>query len=66
MQSETEPLLVTTREAARLLGLSESHLQKLRHFRKPGPPLVRIGRAVRYPAAGLREWAAARLEGGEV
>jgi hypothetical protein len=48
-----------------MLGLSKSHLEKLRHYRKPGPPLCRIGRAVRYPTAGLRDWAAARIEGGE-
>lgn len=59
---DTDPLLVPTREAARLLGLSSSHLEKLRHFRRPGPPFVRFGRTVRYPVTGLREWAESRLQ----
>jgi predicted DNA-binding transcriptional regulator AlpA len=68
MQSPTpdpEPLLVSTREAARLLGLSTSLLEKLRHYRRPGPRFVRVGRAVRYAPSDLRAWAAARAESTE-
>ncbi|MGM5053308.1 helix-turn-helix transcriptional regulator [Rhizobium sp. 814_E9_N1_1] len=51
------PLLVETREAAQILGLSASTLEKWRFHRTPGtPPVVRIGRACRYRLADLREW----------
>ncbi len=62
---QPDPLLVPTREAARLLGLSTSHLEKLRHFRRDGPPFVRFGRTVRYPVSGLREWATGRKREGD-
>ena len=42
-----------------MLGISKSHLEKLRHFRRDGPPVVHFGRAVRYPLAGLRAWSCA-------
>ncbi len=64
MENPNNRLLVTTAEAAHMLGLSKSHLEKLRHYRRDGPPVVRFGRAVRYPLAGLRAWSAAR-QGGE-
>ncbi|MCC5975442.1 MAG: helix-turn-helix domain-containing protein [Rubellimicrobium sp.] len=56
------PFLCDTREAARLLGLSASHLEKLRFYRKPGPPFVRIGKAIRYPIDGLHDWAVSQAE----
>ncbi len=59
-----DPLLVNTAEAAHLLGLSKSHLEKLRHFRRDGPPVVHFGRAVRYPLAGLHAWSEANMKGG--
>jgi predicted DNA-binding transcriptional regulator AlpA len=53
----TEPILVGTKEAARLLGLSSSTLEKWRFFRVAGtPPVVRIGRACRYRLDDLRTW----------
>lgn len=64
MENSTNRLLVTTAEAAQMLGLSKSHLEKLRHYRRDGPPVVHFGRAVRYPLAGLRAWSAAH-QGGE-
>lgn len=63
MTNTKDPLLVTTTEAAHLLGLSKSHLEKLRHFRKDGPPVVHFGRAVRYPLDGLRAWTEAHAKG---
>lgn len=67
MQSEERlppPILCNTREAARLLDVSESHLEKLRFYRRPGPPFVKVGRAIRYPLAGLHEWAESQTQGG--
>jgi predicted DNA-binding transcriptional regulator AlpA len=64
MENPNNRLLVTTAEAAHMLGLSKSHLEKLRHFRRDGPLVVHFGRAVRYPLAGLRAWSAAH-QGGE-
>ena len=63
MEDSTNRLLVTTAEAAQMLGLSKSHLEKLRHYRRDGPPVVHFGRAVRYPLAGLRAWSAAHQRG---
>ena len=53
------PLLVETKEAAAILGLSVSTLEKWRFFNTPGTPrVVRIGRACRYRLVDLREWVA--------
>jgi predicted DNA-binding transcriptional regulator AlpA len=56
-----EPIFVDTAEAARLLGLSPSTLEKYRFHRAPdAPPFVKIGRAVRYRITDLEAWAANR------
>jgi hypothetical protein len=47
------PEYLSTKQAAALLGVSVKHLEGLR-ARGSGPPFVRIGHAVRYPAAELR------------
>lgn len=61
MEVTSPPILVDTAEAARLLALSTSHLEKLRFYRDPnGPPYVRLGRAIRYRLSDLEAWAAAR------
>lgn len=58
-EKHTPPIFVDTKQAADLLGLSASTLEKWRHFRAPNqPPYVKIGNAVRYPHDALREWAA--------
>jgi len=57
LERSMTPLLVGTREAAHILGLSASTLEKWRFFRTPGtPPVVRIGRACRYRLDDLRTW----------
>jgi predicted DNA-binding transcriptional regulator AlpA len=61
MQSSSENTirLVRTVEAASLLGLAPSTLEKMR-CRGDGPPFVRLGpRAVAYDPGDLREWAKA-------
>ncbi|WP_223476742.1 helix-turn-helix domain-containing protein [Oricola indica] len=54
----SEPILISTKEAARLLGLSTSTLEKWRFYRvEDAPPVVRIGRACRYRLSDIRAWA---------
>lgn len=60
MNSETKherQRLLTTREAAAWLGMSE-HWLKTSRFRPEldGPPFIKIGRAVRYDTADLNKW----------
>jgi len=50
------------REAARFLAISERTLWSL--TQRGEIPCVRIGRAVRYDPADLREWIAARKRAG--
>jgi excisionase family DNA binding protein len=50
-------------EAAELLRLSKSHLNKLR-CRKAGPRFVRVGpRCIRYAISDLHQWMQARKVG---
>ena len=47
-------------DAAALLGLQRSTLDKWREHRSDGPPFVRLGgRAIRYPRHLLLQWAEA-------
>ena len=55
---DTPDRFLIPREAAAYLRVSVSWLAKAR-MRGDGPPYVKIGRAVRYPESGLREYAAA-------
>ena len=60
-RAEFEPILVDTSEAARMLGVSASLLEKWRFFREPdAPPYTKIGRCVRYRVTDLRAWAEER------
>jgi hypothetical protein len=58
-RTPTEPFcLLTTKDAARILGLSPAMLERLRWMRE-GPPFVRptgTGRAVRYRWRDLVDW----------
>lgn len=56
-------LLLTSEQAALALAISPRKLWEL----KAGGhvPFVNIGRLVRYPVKGLREWIAAQQQGGE-
>jgi hypothetical protein len=49
------PRLLTSVEFARELKVSMSWLAKAR-MRGDGPPYVKIGRSVRYPDPGARDW----------
>src|SRR5262245_54743689 len=53
--------LVTTREAASLLGVSVQWLEIRRSSRTDGPPFVRLDkRTVMYPLGKLRKWLESR------
>jgi excisionase family DNA binding protein len=52
--------LLTQRDAATLLRLSERTLERLR-LQGGGPLYVKAGRAVRYREADLEAWIAARV-----
>lgn len=47
-------LLLSVREAATAMGICEKTLWTL--TQQGEIPVIRIGRAVRYPVDGLREW----------
>jgi len=47
--------LLTTEEAARLLGCTQAALNKFR-MQKTGPPYFRVGRLIRYRRADLSRW----------
>jgi helix-turn-helix protein len=47
--------LLTSKEAAAFLRVSESWLAKAR-MRADGPPFSRIGRSIRYGKAALLRW----------
>ena len=51
----TAPILLTPKQAARHLNLSESWLAK-RRVNGDGPPYIKLGGAVRYAEASLQQW----------
>ena len=61
MAETIERRLLTTKEAAKYLGLGEGYLRELRmngdrKNRLSPPPFIRSGRAVRYDIRDLDEW----------
>jgi len=52
--------LLTQREAATVLRLSERSLERMR-VSGLGPKLCRTGRSIRYRQSDLEEWIAARV-----
>jgi predicted DNA-binding transcriptional regulator AlpA len=52
-------LLLTPKEASKLLKVSLSWLAKAR-MRGDGPPYIRVGRAIRYAEAALLQWMKSR------
>ena len=47
--------MLTTKEAARVLGMSHRTLQRWRYERR-GPPHYRVGKALRYRLEDLHEY----------
>lgn len=58
------PLLVTAREAARMLSVSPRKLWAMTFEQAPALPYVRCGRLVRYSPADLRRWIDSQRQGG--
>ncbi len=59
------PLMVDTRAAAGLLGVSKSYLEKLRMLEaEHGPPFARLGRKVLYRVSDLEAFAESLQVGG--
>ena len=55
-----ETFAVDTRTAAKILGVSKSHLDKLRiDDPENSPPYFRVGKCVRYSVERLKEWSEA-------
>lgn len=55
-----EKIAVDTRTAAKILGVSKSHLEKLRiDDPENSPPYFRVGKCVRYSVERLKEWSEA-------
>ncbi len=52
-------VLLTPKEAARLLKVSVSWLAKSR-MRGDGPPYMKVGRSIRYTEAALLQWMKSR------
>jgi hypothetical protein len=59
------PLLVTPREAARMLAVSPRKLWAMTFEETPALPYVRCGRLVRYSPDDLRRWIDAQRKGGD-
>lgn len=56
---EVAPAFLTDAQAAKLLGLTPHQLYLYRAGKKSGgPPFVQHGVRIRYPVAGLKQWAA--------
>ena len=50
-----EPEYLTTEQVARLTGIPVKSLEGYRRHGM-GAPYVKIGRRIRYPISGVREW----------
>lgn len=51
---------VSTKQAAEILGVSQSYLAKLRCLTSTGPRFVKLGKSIRYASADLHTWAEAK------
>ncbi len=63
MRTEAPKLLLSPREAARALGISERTLWTITQSREV--PSLRIGRLVKYRPEALAAWLAEKEKGGE-
>lgn len=58
-------LLVSARDAARMLAVSPRKLWAMTFEETPALPYVRCGRLVRYSVDDLRQWIEAQRKGGD-
>ena len=56
------PLAIRPAEAARLLGISPRKLWSMTADRTSGIPHLKLGRAVLYPVAELKQWLADQVQ----
>ncbi len=54
-QSGVRPIVLTPKELAELMQVTEEHLERMRAKRQ-GPPWVYLGRPVRYRRVDVHEW----------
>ena len=61
-------ILLTTNEAAKVLGLPPQTLVNWRHTGRYPLPFIRVGRLIRYRSADLNDWIEENrvVKGGEV
>jgi len=59
-QPASPEALLTTQEAAAMLGLSPGTLEVWRCLGRYNVPYIRLGRAIRYDRAALQQWIASR------
>ena len=64
----TNRLALRSREAAVVIGMSDSFLRQARIYgdlpgRTPGPPYIKVGRSVRYLVTDLETWLAEHRTG---
>lgn len=59
-----QPLLISRREAARMLAVTERTMHKLERDPKDPLPVVRLsgGRGLRYSVEALRDWVARQVQ----
>ena len=62
LNHERIPLLIDSREVARILGLGRTTVFQM--MARSELPVVRLGRSVRVPRGALIAWVADRTEGG--
>ena len=63
MSEKVDVRLLTRLEVEDQFGISKRFLE-LAVSRGDGPPIVRIGRSVRYRASDIYKWIDAQIEGG--
>ena len=62
MTKSSDERLLTQTEVEAQFGIPKRFLE-VAAMKREGPPIVRLGRAVRYRQSDLREWISAQVEG---
>ena len=62
--SKTAAILVSAKEASRLLAVSPRKLWAMTFEEEPSLPYIRCGRGIRYAVADLEQWVNSNRKGG--
>ena len=62
MTKSSDERLLTRTEVEAQFGIPKRFLE-VAAMKREGPPIVRLGRSVRYRQSDLREWISAQVEG---